>query len=245
MFSLQRESWLRASLIAPMLVLATATILQGFGQMREVQQARPPHLATSLTKAPEGGWSSVEVPLGPSEFISNEVEKVLNYDDVVNREYARGGQRFGVYAAYWGAGKMPTRLVASHTPDRCWTENGWRCLETKFKHRMSVDGMALQSAEWRKFEPPQGGAVTYVMYWHLVEGRVYDYGERLNNVPDPLLWWKDAAQQVLSGSREQYFIRITSPAPFDELSDDPGFRQVLRDLAKLGLQATEAGSEKP
>ena len=222
------------ALILPGGVLLVAVALQGLSLFRETPRPRGPHLALSVP--PElPGWKVQDVPLGKNEFMSGAVEKVLNYDEFVSREYSRGGENFGVYVAYWGPGKMPTRLVASHTPDRCWTENGMRCLEMKFKQPVTFEGRTLQPAEWRRFEPPQGGAPIYVLYWHLVEGRAYDYGDRFNDVPDPFLWWKDAAQQAVLGSREQYFIRLTSSAPLENLWNDPGFMEVLRGLGRLGL----------
>lgn len=130
---------------------------------------------------------------------------------------------------------MPTRFVADHTPDRCWTENGWRCLDMKFRQSFFVDGNALQPAEWRLFEPSNGGKPVYVLFWHLVEGRTYDYGERFNSIPDPFRWCKDAVQQALLGSREQYFIRITSSEPPIKLWGDLGFMEVMRGLGQLGL----------
>ncbi len=226
--------WRRWSLVVPAAVLVLAVTVQGMHILREVPGARGPHLAQAVP-ATTGGWTSREVPLGPNEFLSSEAEKVLNYDEVLNREYSRGGESFGVYVAYWGAGKMPTRLVASHTPDRCWTENGWRCLDMKFKQPVTFGGVALQPAEWRLFEPPLGGSPVYVFYWHLVEGRTYDYGGRFNNVPSVRLWWKDAVQQAVLGSREQYFIRLTSTEPLENLWSDPGFAGVLRGLEQLGL----------
>jgi hypothetical protein len=235
--------WLRWSLLAPAFVLTGAAVMQSVGGMREVADARGPHLAQAVPRELPG-WTAKDVPLGANEFMNSEVEKILNYDEFVNREYRRGSQSFGVYVAYWGAGKMPTRLVASHTPDRCWTENGWRCLDMKFKQVRSVDGQALQPAEWRAFEPASGAKPTYVLYWHLVEGRVYDYGERFNAVPDPVLWWKDAVQQAMLGSREQYFIRLTSTEPLENLWNDPGFAEVVRGLGRLGLLASSHALEK-
>lgn len=229
-----KSGWRRWSLMIPALVLVAAVAVQGMHVFREVPRARGPHL-TQAVPASVAGWSSRDLPLGPNEFLSSEAEKILNYDEVLNREYSRGARTFGVYIAYWGAGKMPTRLVASHTPDRCWTENGWRCLAMKFKAPVTFEGTALQPAEWRQFEPPLGGSPVYVLYWHLVEGRTYDYGERFNNVPSPRLWWKDAVQQALLGSREQYFIRLTSPEPLENLWNDPGFSEVVRGLEQLGL----------
>lgn len=225
----------RWSLILPGFALVAAVGLQSVNVFREKPQPRGAHLDQSVPlELP--GWRGRNVPLGANEFMAGEVEKVLNYDEVLNRDYGRAGESFSVYVAYWGAGKMPTRLVASHTPDRCWTENGWRCLQMKFKATQSFEGAPLQPAEWRVFEPPRGGAPIYVLYWHLVEGRTYDYGDRFNNVPDPLLWWKDAVQQALLGSREQYFIRLTSSEPLEDLWQDPGFAEVLRGLARLGLR---------
>ena len=231
------------SLILSGLALAAAVAVQGVNLFRETPKPRDPHLNQSVP-LDLPGWSGRDVPLGANEFLSNEAEKVLNYDDVLYREYARSGENFGVYVAYWGAGKMPTRLVASHTPDRCWTENGWRCLQMKFKAEETFEGSPLQPAEWRVFEPPRGGGPTYVMYWHLVEGRTYDYGNRFNNVPDPVLWWKDAMQQALLGSREQYFIRLTSNEPLESLWNDPGFEEVLRGLGRLGLLENNIGEKQ-
>jgi hypothetical protein len=208
--------------------------LQGLQLIQGPQQTRGPHLAKMVPRDLPG-WSVRDVPLGPNEFMAGEVEKVLNYDEFLNREYNRAGESFGVYVAYWGAGKMPTRLVASHTPDRCWTENGWRCQTMKFKQSGIFNGLDLQPAEWRLFLPPRGDQPTYVLYWHLVEGRTYDYGERFNAVPSPTRWAQDAVQQALLGSREQYFIRLTSSEPLESLADDPGFAAVLRGLGDLGL----------
>jgi hypothetical protein len=227
--------WLRWPLVLPAFVLVVAIGMQGVKFFHETPKPHDPHLAQVIPLTIPGGWTGADVPLGADEFMSNEVEKVLNYDAVLNREFSRDGETFGVYVAYWGAGKMPTRLVASHTPDRCWTENGWRCLAMKFKQPEIFEGAVLQPAEWRVFEPPLGGSPTYVLYWHLVEGHAYDYGDRFNNVPSPILWWKDAVQQAVLGSREQYFIRLTSNEPLENLWSDPGFAEVLRGLGRLGL----------
>jgi hypothetical protein len=226
--------WRQWSLTVPICAVGLASVLQGGGAMRETAKPREPHLVQAIT-APIPGWIGRDLPLGPTEFVANEVEKVLNYDEVVNREYVRGSENFGLYAAYWGPGKMPTRFVASHTPDRCWTENGMRCVEMKFKQVIPFTDGTLQPAEWRRFEPARGDRPIYVVYWHLVEGRIYDYGSRFNAVPSPSLWLKDAVQQALLGSREQYFVRLTSSEPLEDLWNDPGFSEILARLGRLGL----------
>ena len=232
------EIW-RWPLILPAVTLALAVGLQGLNLFSEKPHARAAHLARAVP-ADLPGWSAREMPLGASEFLAGEVEKVLNFDEVLYREYSRAGEKFEVYVAYWGAGKMPTRMVASHTPDRCWTENGWQCVEMKFKQNGLFAGITLQPAEWRIFQPPRGNQPTYVIYWHLVEGRIYDYGERFNQVPSPVLWIKDAMQQAFLGSREQYFIRLTSNLPLESLAGDPGFAAVLHGLGGLGLASQPA-----
>lgn len=75
------------------------------------------------------------------------------------------------------------------------------------------------------------------MYWHLVEGKLYDYGERFNAIPDPWRWWKDTVEQAAYGSREQLFVRIASETPLEQLWGDPGVQSVLESVAKLGLYA--------
>lgn len=233
--------WLRWSLLLPALVLMAAVILQGVNLVRQPPASRHRCLAQAIP-AVLPGWNSLEVPLGSSEFLTTEAENVLNFDEVVNREFSRNGQSFELYVAYWGPGKMPPRLVASHTPDRCWTGNGWRCLTMKFRQPEVLEGVSLQPAEWRLFEPPAAGPPLYVLYWHLVDGRTYDYGDRFNNVPDPLRWWKDVIQQAMLGNREQYFIRLTSVEPLEILWSDPGFVELLHDLSRLGLAGRPTAS---
>ncbi len=231
--------WRRWSLLAPLGVLLVAAVLQGFDVFREVPKPKAPHLAAAVPDWVPG-WRAREVPLGMTESVKNAVVKTLNYDDIVYREYTRGGVVVGVYAAYWGAGKMPTRLVVSHTPDRCWTENGWTCDEMRFRQNVGLAGKLWQPVEWRRFIPPDRGLPTYVYYWHLVDGRVLDQGARFNAIPHPLYWWRDAVAQALRGSREQYFIRVTSNVPIERFWEDPGFAKVLRGLESLGLGAEPA-----
>lgn len=183
------------------------------------------------------GWSGKDEPLGPTEFIETAVERNLNYDDVVNRIYASGGRIFGVYSAYWTPERMPVQKVASHTPDRCWTENGWRCQEYRKLRGLQINGREILPAYWRTFEPPGGGKLTHVMYWHLVGGEYQDRGEGFNLRQNPVDWWKDTVRYALQGSAEQYFIRITSDRPFEEIWDEAGVQEILAAVAEFGLWA--------
>lgn len=236
-----KELLRRPSLLVPLLVLIAAVALQFVNLAGEPPIPRPAHLGEYVAPAPEG-WRSRELPLGPNEFLQEQVEKILNFDEVAHREYSRDGARFTVYIAYWGPGRMPTRLVASHTPDRCWTENGWTCVEMRFKEAHKLGDVALQPAEWRLFKSPSGQQ-TNVLFWHLVDGRIYDFGSRFTAIPDPVRWWKDAIRQAFRESSEQYFVRVTSNVSFAQLWEDRGFQRVMQGLAELGL-AVPAGQDQ-
>jgi hypothetical protein len=68
-----------------------------------------------------------------------------------------------------------------------------------------------------------------------VEGKLYDYGERFNAIPDPWRWWKDTVEQAAYGSREQLFVRVATEVPLEQIWSDPGFQDVMESVAKLGL----------
>ncbi len=227
-----------------MIVLVAALGLQcvRLGNVKDGDTLSPVrHIQLGAT-LPEAvtGWEAADEPLGPTEFLQTAVEKSLNYDDMVNRVYRSGGRSFGVYVAYWSPGRMPVQKVASHTPDRCWSENGWTCEAMRIDHQLKAGDQRLLPARWRLFRPPVGGgAKQYVLYWHLVGGDLYDYGDGFNQRPDPLQWWRDTVHYALKGSSEQYFIRIMSAQPLEDLQGDAGFQEVLRALAKLGLAAAE------
>ncbi len=223
-------------------VLLGGILLQGLS-LRNVSdgevgtEARPVGLAVAIPGALTG-WMGQDEPLGATELMKSAVEKTLNYDDVVNRTYRRGDLIVGVYAAYWSAGRMPVQKVASHTPDRCWSENGWTCSELRSNERVGGGDAVLRPANWRLFLAPGANCEKqYVLYWHLVGSELYDYGDGFNRRPDPLKWWRDTVHYAVKGSAEQYFIRLTSNRSFEELRGDPGWEEVLGALAKLGLEA--------
>lgn len=119
------------------------------------------------------GWSGRDEPLGSTEIVRSAAEKILNYDDYTYRIFSRAGSGFGVYVAYWSSGRMPVQKVASHTPDRCWSENGWSCESLRAGVKVHWQGGALKPAYWRLFATPGSkSAKQYVLYWHLVGGGI-------------------------------------------------------------------------
>lgn len=232
----------RTVLIVATLVLLTAAGFQ-FIRVRDMtggdrhEPARPVDLKSQIP-ATLAGWTVQDEPLGPNESVRSAVERTLNYDDYVYRLYRRNGATVGVYVAYWAPSRMPVQKVASHTPDRCWTENGWTCLESRFSETVATPNTPLRAAQWRIFRAPGAtGHQEHVLFWHLVGSRLYDYGERLNARPGIVQWWRDAISYALSGSQAQYFIRVTSTVPFERLAGEPGWHELLAALAELGLAA--------
>lgn len=216
-------------------VLAGAILLQlWLRPSAELGPARPIAMR-EIVPSQVSGWLVQDESLGATEAVSAAAVKILNLDDYAYRRFQRGGKSFTIYAAYWAPGRMPARAVASHTPDRCWTENGMRCIDMRFRVPLMLGSRALLPAECRSFVAAAGEKPTHVAYWHTVEGRLYDYGARFNAVPSPWLWWKDTLAQAAYGSREQLFVRIASDTPLEELWNDPGFQAVMTRVADLGL----------
>jgi hypothetical protein len=197
-----------------------------------------PSASSSLAFLPLSGtgWNSTAVALGATEAAVANVADILRFDDVFHREYTSGQASFALYAAYWGPGKIPTQLVASHTPDRCWTSAGWKCTEQIHDYVVASGNRSLRSGEGRIFEA-SGTPTQHVVYWHLVGNELYDYGERFNAVPSVWRWWRDAAKQVFQAPPEQYFIRLSSTRPLEKLREDPAFQAVTAALAQIGLGA--------
>jgi hypothetical protein len=132
-------------------LLVGAVVFQVSFRLRDVpQDVMRARIAAVLPKDVEG-WRAAEESLGATELINEATLKALNLDDYVYRRFHRGTVSFTVYAAYWAPGRMPTRLVASHTPDRCWTENGMRCVELQFRQPNRIGNKPLLPAEYRVF----------------------------------------------------------------------------------------------
>jgi hypothetical protein len=200
------------------------------------------HLASRFpTQIP--GWECRNEKLGPTEFTQEAAKDTLNFDDYIFRSYARPGQSFTLYAAYWRPGRMPVQRVEEHTPDTCWVDAGWRREKAKAAEVLRAGGVTLRPAQWRKMSFPGNNRVQYVAFWHLVDDRLYIQGEYLNSIPSPLAYWREAMYRAIGGQREQYFVRLTASVPFSAFEADPGYQEILRALARLGL--AEPGSATP
>lgn len=216
-------------------LLVGACYLQ-FNWRASVLPGKGPHLQQYLPQQIKG-WEGRESKLGSTEAAEGKIEGILVFDDVYFREFTSGKGVLSLYAAYWSPGKVPVQVVSSHTPDRCWTRAGWSCLE--LRHAVELSG--LKPGEWRIFDAPSHGSLN-VIFWQLVGDELYDFGDRFTQIPHPLKWWRDVARQIVSSPQEQYFIRLTSSVPFDEIWEDEGLQEVVAALAELGLAAERPGN---
>ena len=178
------------------------------------------------------GWVVADEALGDTEGARKNVEDILNYDDYVYRRYSAAGREFAVYMAHWAAGRMPTRLVTLHVPDRCWVENGWTCLEAKFNISSDLRSLRMPPAQWRIFTPPNQQRPVYVSFWLTRDGVPYNFGDRLNTIPSPLRYVSQIVRESFEQSGEQLFVRITSDRSLTEFAGDAGFEKVMDVVAK-------------
>ena len=180
------------------------------------------------------GWKVTDLDLGATESVTQRSYDLLNLDDFVHREYRKNGTIFSVYVAYWEPGKMPVRLVNQHTPDRCWTEVGWTCTDREWDVAFEVKGMPLQPGQWGVYELNEFSQHTY--FWHIVGGEVHWYGgKRINTRSSISSIWEDFKKFGLNVHREQFFVRVVSPYPMDDLWQEAAFLEVMEDLGELCL----------
>ncbi len=211
-------------------VIVAAALLYHYGFYEEEQTKEQP--LSELVRKELPGWSSADVPLAQSEEMKDTVEGILNFDDVLFRSYSKDGTQFTVYVAYWEPRKMPIRLVQAHTPDICWVRNGWEVLESEYAVTLQVNDVPLKPAEYRlmRNSPEQ----QHVYYWHVVGDDVYTTKSVGTwSKWDPI---KSFFSFGLRQKQEQYFVRVASNRPFDELWNTPGFRVVMSDLAAFSIE---------
>ena len=184
------------------------------------------------------GWDVKDILLGDTEFGVKAVLSVLNCDSYVYREFTKGEISFSVYFVYWRAGQAPIQSVATHSPENCWVQNGWKCLEWKDNFSLGPKDMSAVPGSWRRFLSPSKHYFD-VQYWHVVAGKVHNFGYRQNVSTYAFNWVRDGTGQMINGLPEQYFIRIVSRRPLGELLGDTGFSGIMKRL--MGVLSGEIG----
>ncbi len=190
------------------------------------------------------GATSVEKPLGATEEVSRASEKILNVSDYLHREYTlSSGKKFTLYISYWEPGKEPIQMASTHTPDRCWVNNGWTCNNQTRR----VDDVIKIDGTDRKLKPARYGEYTfsssqdiletqirYTWYWFIVDGVVYEFS-KTNRFLSPYLWIKSTFKYMEQKTLEMYFVRVDADFPVDILRVDKEFQQLLTYLGNMIL----------
>jgi hypothetical protein len=220
-------------------VLLTAIALQFRGEFSAQAGGTTVDLPAALT-VPSDGWLVRDLPIGATEEVRTAAESTLRYDDYFLRAYQRGAVEFTIYVAHWKAGKFPPQMIAKHTPDMCWTLNGMTCVEKRHNVTTPAGNLALWPAQWRRFRTPEGRDI-YTAFWHMVGDRPFDYGTRFYDVPHPLTFWREALRFAVGQQPEQFFFRVSSNVPPEELLREPAFEETLRAFGRLGLARQAVG----
>lgn len=202
-------------------------------------QCLPDHMAPVVNRAAAladyfppriFGWVGEDRPLAETEAAQGKVQQILNYDDAIMRVYRRDGQEFSLYVAYWRPGKMSSREIAFHIPDKCWPTAGWTRVAANYAYSPGLSGPRLAPGQYREFTSP--GKKEHVVYWHIFNGQVVIYNP--DGSPSNLSMLTDLLQRGLRQKGEQYFIRLSSPVSLESLWRDDGFQEILELIAPLG-----------
>lgn len=186
------------------------------------------------------GWKVEDKPLASTEAQVEIAEGILDLSDFVNREYTRGSLNIHVYVAYWKPKTKAVRHVQSHTPDVCWVRNGWtlEADESQFSVSRSIEGKPLFPAEMRTLTADEN-YTQHVAYWHVIGDEIYVNRTKAGQWDrwDPI---KTLMKYGLHQQKEQFFVRINSNQPIDQIWDLPLMQEILRDLADLTLAPKSA-----
>jgi exosortase len=216
---------------------AAALLLAGFFEIHSpsssnADKADSPHAEiASLLPAESSGWK-VETTSGLRQFAG-----VLRTTQLAERSYRKigaDGQPVEVvlYVAHWKPGQAPVSLVASHTPDACWPGSGWVTqLVADPQVVLHLDGRPLPRAEHRIFRHPEAPAAQQVWYWHVYDGRVINYRDPYS-VPALV---ELALHYGFKREGEQYFVRLSSNRPWEQLANEPLLVQIFGNLSRVGL----------
>lgn len=223
--------WSKYLFLVGALVLLGAALIQ----LRPVLQVEVhPQTRPLAQLLPEkfAGWHVRDEPVAATAEMARAVDELLHYDEALLRFYETGKDFISVYVAYWKPGRFHPRLVATHTPDICWLETG-----LKMDHLGTIslpirDSLFSQAGQYRRFTGRTD--MQYVVYWHLVGGRLTGYTD--GSLPTGPSFFTHVKHDIKAGQQEQYFIRIaTSAPPAQMLQADTPLALIILQLEKLGL----------
>ena len=77
----------------------------------------------------------------------------------------------------------------------------------------------------------ENGFIQHVWFWHIFDGRVIDHRDPYSL--SALL--RSAVQYGFQRQGSQYFVRISSNRPWNEIAGEPLLREILANLEHVGL----------
>jgi hypothetical protein len=193
------------------------------------------------------GWQVQDIPLADSAAGALNIEGVLNYDQVVQRLFAKDGVQVMVYVAYWEPGKISLIDAGSHNPDSCWVNSGCERTNRAYGVAGKVGKRELRPYEWGEYRTP-AGATLQAMFWHLVDGEPNRYEDQQvgwregvgGRIERSKLVLQDIRTRGLNQRAEQMFVRLSSNKTPEQLLADPDARWLLDQLGKLGIFQDES-----
>ncbi len=198
----------------------------------------PPKPLGNLVPAAVSGWDVQERELGETEQAREQVIKILRYDGAFFRTYRQGNTEVGVYVAYWKPGAIDPIDAATHSPDLCWVNAGWREKRHDYENRLDDGkGHSLKIAQFRDFSTA-GDVHQEVVFWHLMGGKLSGYALGPSSrwrARVPVLWESQLNSWFGFRQREQFFIRISTNRTMEELTASPLWREIIGGLAPTGL----------
>ena len=224
-------------------IVACAALVLMFVGLRASHNLKPPkpegHMA-KIVPMECGKWVGADKPLGETEEVQRASENLLAVNEYLSRRYTSRDGEFTLYISYWAAGKESIARASTHMPDNCWVRNGWKNLKDKKSdgNRFELNGRMLKPFYKREFElSGKNGEIQNrkVAYWFVVDGKAYDFGSGETSIPSPTKYIQNMIKQSRDGIPEQYFVRIDSRAPIDELFADKDFQKILEALGNLIL----------
>jgi len=189
---------------------------------------------------------SLDLALSQEEAIS--IERRLNSDDVLFREYSYQDIVILVYVGYWRSGSSPVYRVALHTPDTCWIHNGWTRQSRKYAQKLKSGNRSLLVAEQGEYTIENN--YQDVIFWHIVGNTPFHYQQTdssltlydkfVRNIVLPI---ETAYKFNLKKPADQLFIRVSSNKKFSEIWHDPELVKLFKTFEPLGIFIEDAIDE--
>jgi len=220
----------------PFALIATVCALAGalgvffvsFNRTTPLPSGAPKISAASLIPESASGW---EVQTSDDLYRFSDI---LRTRDLAERTYLRRGPngivQVTLYIAHWLPGEASVSVVASHTPDACWPGGGWNVGPVVApQERLVVGARQLPTAEHRFFV--KGNLPQHVWFWHVYNDRPINYRDPYSVPALFEIAWRYGFRR--EGS--QYFIRLSSNQPWENIAQEPLVQEIFRRLATVGL----------